>query len=76
VLGQVKDAMVAGNVFETLKHIIEMEDTCIRRTPVSSPPSCLKTYRSHERVANKAKVRLRLRRNLARSGRRDGRAGR
>jgi PmbA protein len=27
VVGQVKDAMVAGNVFETMKHIIEMEDT-------------------------------------------------
>jgi PmbA protein len=27
IVGQVKDAMTAGNVFETMKHILDMEDT-------------------------------------------------
>jgi PmbA protein len=27
IVGRVKDAMVAGNVFDTMNHIIELEDT-------------------------------------------------
>jgi len=48
IMGHVKDAMVAGNIFETLKEVIDIEDTTIMAPEGTSRRSLRSRQRGHE----------------------------